>query len=130
MWVSSRTPIAPATVPGFRLGEPILLGFFAGSAAAVGLAPGRKLAEVVRAAFGRHRAALAPQSGSGRCFDVGEQIVTQGQRRGQQFAAPRRAALGKVGRRQDEVGFGDERAERGQFSAGRCHRQTIRGRLG
>jgi len=52
---------APATAPGFRFRmEPILLGFLAGSAAAVGLATGGKLAEVVRAALGRHRASLAP----------------------------------------------------------------------
>ncbi len=57
MWVSSHTPNAPATVPGFRFRTKIiLLGFLGGPTAAIRLPLSGQLAEAVTTAVGSHRA--------------------------------------------------------------------------
>ena len=64
MRVSRSHRNAPATAPGFSFSETNctgkLVGFLAGSTAAVGLTFGGELAEVVGAALRNHRAAFPP----------------------------------------------------------------------
>jgi hypothetical protein len=58
MWVTSRTPIAPASRRAFVLDERILLGF-AGSAASASLSHRSQLAEVVATLQCCHSATFA-----------------------------------------------------------------------
>jgi hypothetical protein len=55
-----------------------LVEFFARSAAATGLAACRQLAEVVSAALGGQRAALAPEDADRWQVGLGENILCQG----------------------------------------------------
>ncbi len=90
------------------LGSASPSGFLARSAAAVRLATGSQFAEVGATAFGGHRAALAPQySGCGQ-LGLRDEIVSEGERRTEEFAAFGGAVFGKRGSGKDQVGFGNQ----------------------
>jgi hypothetical protein len=84
------------------------------------------LTEVVTAALGGHRAALAPQQRSGWELGLGKQIIRESKSRFEQFAAPGGAIFWQIRGGQDKIGFRDELLECIQFCAIRWHELTIR----